>query len=125
MRFHAQGSKTDTHVDSVGRTRTYRAPELDAFPSLDSRVSQKYDVWSLGCVFLEFISCHLVGYKATRGDEKHFDGDPGQGYETFNTTRVVEDFTAGGGVEDKYFIHKRGKHVAEVKESAKNVSVTL
>lgn len=125
MRFHAQGSETDTLVDSVGRTRTYRAPELDVVPSPDSRVSQKYDVWSLGCVFLEFVSCHLVGYKATRGDDKHFDGDSGQGYETFDTTRVVEDFTAGGWFEDKYFIHKRGQKVAEVKKSVKDVSVTL
>ncbi|KAL2277521.1 hypothetical protein FJTKL_15437 [Diaporthe vaccinii] len=120
MRFHAQGSETDTLVGSVGRTRTYRAPELDVFLSPDSRVSQKYDVWSLGCVFLEFVSCHLVGYKATRGDEKHFDGDSGQGYETFDTTRVVEDFTAGGWFEDKYFIHKTGEKAAEVKESVKD-----
>ncbi|KAK2616004.1 hypothetical protein N8I77_002724 [Diaporthe amygdali] len=116
MRFHAQGSETDTLVDRVGRTRTYRAPELDFFPSSDSRVSQKYDVWSLGCVFLELISCHLVGYKATRGDEKHFDDESGRGYETFSTTRVVEDFA----YEDKYFIHKRGERTAEVKQSVKD-----
>lgn len=121
MRFHAQGSKTDTLVDRVGRTRTYRAPELDDFPSSDSRVSQKYDVWSLGCVFLEFISSHLVGYKATRGEKKHFEDDCGQGYETFNTTRVVEDST----YEDKYFIHKKGERTAEVKQSVKDVSVRL
>lgn len=118
MRFHAPGSKTDTHVDRVGRTMTYRAPELDDFPSFDSRVSQKYDIWSLGCVFLEFISCYLVGYEATRGDEIHFDDGSGQRYETFNTTRVVEDST----YEDKYFIHK-GERTAEVKQSVIDVSV--
>lgn len=128
MRFHEQGSKTETLVHSVGRTRTYRAPELDEVLSHNIRISQKYDVWSLGCVFLELISCHLVGCKATRGDEihgkpeRHFEDDDGQRYETFDTTRVVEDFTVGKGFEDKYFV-SRGE-TREVKKSVINVSVT-
>lgn len=124
MRFHAQGSNTETLVHNVGRTKTYRAPELDAFPSTDSRISQEYDMWSLGCVFLEFISCHLVGYRATRGDEKYFEGDGGKGYETFSTTRIVEDFTYGRCFEDKFFIHKAGAKLAEIKVSVTNVSAT-
>ncbi|KAG8168310.1 hypothetical protein KVR01_003999 [Diaporthe batatas] len=126
MRFHEQGSKTETLVHSVGRTRTYRAPELDAVLSHNIRISQKYDVWSLGCVFLEFISCHLVGYNATRGayderqerHENYFEGDDGQRYETFDTTRVVEDRKVIGGFEDKYFVSK--EKVATVKESVTN-----
>lgn len=122
MRFHAPGSETETLAHSVGRTKTYRAPELDAFSSRDSRISQKYDVWSLGCVFLEIVSCHLVGYQATRGDQKYFDGDAGQVYEAFNTTRIVEDFTVGEGSEDKYFIHKGAAQTTEIKVSVTNVS---
>ncbi|KAF5013348.1 hypothetical protein FDECE_651 [Fusarium decemcellulare] len=43
-----------------GYSPTYRAPEFD----LETSVGRAYDVWSLGCVFLEFITWMLYGYEA-------------------------------------------------------------
>ncbi|KAF7531118.1 hypothetical protein G7054_g9174 [Neopestalotiopsis clavispora] len=56
FREQSQGSRP------LGWSMTYRAPELD----LQYKTSRKYDVWSLGCVSLEFISWFLLGFDATR-----------------------------------------------------------
>ncbi|KXH63942.1 protein kinase domain-containing protein [Colletotrichum salicis] len=57
-RYHA--SLTKSRVMRVdGYTGTYRAPEID----LGSPISPKYDIWSLGCVFLEFCIWYLLGYE--------------------------------------------------------------
>lgn len=113
MRFHAEGSNKDTTTGRIGCTRTYRAPEV----MLMQRVSQKYDVWSLGCVFLEFISCYLVGYEATRGVS--FKGIDGRDYQSFDTVRLEEDYIDPGIPEDKYFLYKPGVHKVEVKTSVR------
>lgn len=42
----------------MGNTPTYRAPELDIMK--DS--TPKYDIWSLGCVLLEFVVWYLCGW---------------------------------------------------------------
>lgn len=49
---------TDTRsaVDMRGGTKTYRPPEVETELGLGSR---SFDIWSLGCVFLEFL-CWLV-----------------------------------------------------------------
>ncbi|KAJ3537422.1 hypothetical protein NM208_g6320 [Fusarium decemcellulare] len=43
-----------------GYSPTYRAPEFD----LKLPVGRAYDIWSLGCVFLEFITWMLYGHEA-------------------------------------------------------------
>lgn len=101
----------------IGGTGTYRAPEVAAMSG--RHVSQKYDVWSLGCVFLEFISCHLVGYNATRG--YYFQGDDGWDCQSFSVIRFMEDPIEWGFPEDKYFLYKPGLQEAEVKESVRQV----
>ncbi|KAG8160736.1 hypothetical protein KVR01_009000 [Diaporthe batatas] len=115
MRFHAEGSNEATTIGRIGGTRTYRAPEVTFMSG--KRVSQKYDVWSLGCVFLVFISCHLVGYDATR--KEYFRGDDGRDYQSFDTVRFMEDFIELGAREDKYFLYKPGLQEAEVKSSVR------
>ncbi|RYP05076.1 hypothetical protein DL765_009955 [Monosporascus sp. GIB2] len=42
-------------------TPTYRAPEYELAP-MGGRVSRSYDIWSLGCVYLEFITWYLEGW---------------------------------------------------------------
>jgi serine/threonine protein kinase len=42
----------------VANTLTYRPPECDAQPSI---IRQPYDIWCLGCVYLEFVSWLLGG----------------------------------------------------------------
>lgn len=118
MRFHAEGSNTETTMERIGGTITYRAPEVAV--TFNKHVSQGYDVWSLGCVFLEFISCHLIGYNATRG--QHFVGDDGRDYQSFDTVRLVEDCSKSGYRENKFFFHNEVSQEAEVKQSVRLVS---
>jgi serine/threonine protein kinase len=63
-RYHTQISRSKVrHSHVEGYTRVYRPPEMD----LDTKViSQKYDIWSLGCVYLEFCIWYLKGFKAVR-----------------------------------------------------------
>ncbi|KAK0710366.1 hypothetical protein B0T21DRAFT_376483 [Apiosordaria backusii] len=52
---HHTESRSDAKLG--GHTKTYRPPELE----LPQSVSRSVDIWSLGCVFLEFISWMVLG----------------------------------------------------------------
>lgn len=55
-RFHR--SESNTLFENVGVSRTYRPPEYD----IANMVSQRYDIWALGCVLLEFVTWYLLGW---------------------------------------------------------------
>ncbi|KAH7018990.1 hypothetical protein EDB80DRAFT_699630 [Ilyonectria destructans] len=58
--FNSILSKSHVKASNVnGYTGTYEPPDRQ----LDDEVTQKYDTWSLGCVFLEFVSWFLLGYE--------------------------------------------------------------
>jgi serine/threonine protein kinase len=58
-RYHTKFSRSLVHRSQIdGCTQTYRPPELD----MGCGISQLYDIWSLGCVFLEFCIWYLQGY---------------------------------------------------------------
>ena len=59
-RFHGTMSVSNSNVENVGFTGTYRAPEYDIY----KKVSQSYDIWTLGCVILEFATWYLLGWEA-------------------------------------------------------------
>ncbi|KAL0935741.1 protein kinase domain-containing protein, partial [Colletotrichum truncatum] len=64
-RYHS--SLTKSRVMRVdGYTGTYRAPEID----LGSPISSKYDIWSLGCVFLDFCIWYLLGYDEVKNFQR-------------------------------------------------------
>ncbi|KAI0095945.1 hypothetical protein F4814DRAFT_435500 [Daldinia grandis] len=46
----------------IGFSPTYRAPELDIKGTIDSA----YDIWSLGCVFLELLTWMLYGWEGVK-----------------------------------------------------------
>ncbi|OTA69478.1 kinase-like protein [Hypoxylon sp. EC38] len=50
----------NAETSRISCTPTYRAPEYD-LPLPNRQVSRAYDVWSLGCVFLEFTTWFLSG----------------------------------------------------------------
>lgn len=50
------GKNLDT--ERLAHTKTYRAPEFD----VEDFIQLNYDVWSLGCLFLEFITWVLLGW---------------------------------------------------------------
>lgn len=58
--------------DKVARTPTYMAPELD----VKKGSTPRYDIWSFGCVLLEFTAWYLCGYSEV---------------EDFSTKRANED----------------------------------
>ncbi|KAK1584940.1 kinase domain-containing protein [Colletotrichum navitas] len=64
-RYHSRLTRSRVlRVD--GFTGTYRAPEID----LGDLISSKYDIWSLGCVFLEFCVWYLLGPEAIAAFER-------------------------------------------------------
>ncbi|KAJ4005493.1 hypothetical protein NW766_011042 [Fusarium irregulare] len=103
MRFHSSIDTEYTRIRNVGYSRTYRPPEMDA--SRATQVSQKYDIWTLGCVFLEFITWHLLGPDAVRpskeGCGRGFVAPDGQVREDFGTSRLRDDNTVVR--HDKFF----------------------
>lgn len=106
-RYHSQTSKSfvpRSHLD--GCSWAYRPPELD----IDEKISQKYDIWSLGCVFLEFCVWYLQG-----------DNEVG----IFFLERQDEDIPTYERVKvDKFFnieTSKDGQRTPHVKEAVEKV----
>ncbi|KAM7216465.1 hypothetical protein V8F06_008178 [Rhypophila decipiens] len=57
-------------TDSISYTPSYRPPECD-HPDKEVEIqSGTYDTWSLGCVYLEFITWYLGGWKSVLEFEK-------------------------------------------------------
>ncbi|KAF9634155.1 CMGC/CDK protein kinase [Lasiodiplodia theobromae] len=56
-RFHGRDSKTEHPPHHVVGSPTYEPPEC----RLQQPVSRKYDIWSLGCLYIEFITWLLKG----------------------------------------------------------------
>lgn len=63
------------HTDMVPHTKTYRPP-----PSPDGLIGFNYDIWCLGCLFLDFITWFLKGrtaveefsdFRENEGDDPH------------------------------------------------------
>ncbi|CZR52313.1 uncharacterized protein PAC_02190 [Phialocephala subalpina] len=69
-RFH--GTQSKSHFENVAVSATYRPPEFD----VAMMVSQGFDIWSLGCVLLEFVTWYLLG---------------GAGVEKFSSDRAKDD----------------------------------
>lgn len=86
-RFH--GTRSKSHVESVAVSPTYRPPEFD----IASIVSQSFDIWSLGCVLLEFVTWYLLG---------------GEGVDKFSKKRITDDERQIR--EDVFFNFVRIKH---------------
>lgn len=56
--FHRQQSKTVGKSAVSGFTDTYKAPEYDT----SEGISQKYDIWSFGCILMQFVVWYLHGW---------------------------------------------------------------
>ncbi|EEU35231.1 uncharacterized protein NECHADRAFT_19162, partial [Fusarium vanettenii 77-13-4] len=90
--FNSAHSRSKVQQGQIqGFSGTYRPPDLHIE---DQPISQNYDVWSLGCVFLEFVSWFLLGH-----DEAVF---------TFADERL-RDEPKGTIEEDTFFIFENGQ----------------
>jgi serine/threonine protein kinase len=97
------------HVHSY--TPTYRAPECDLakYEPEEGLVSPAYDIWCLGCVFLEFVTWYLQGWHGPKG----VDG--------FSTRRKEESLISELK-EDNYFHMAQDSRTAVLKSSVTEVS---
>jgi serine/threonine protein kinase len=70
-RFHQEHSVRREYRNGNGlsATLTYRAPEAD----LDQKVSCSWDLWPLGCLYLEFLTWLLQGWNEVDkfSEERH------------------------------------------------------
>lgn len=92
----AEPPKFHLKVNSIKHTKTYRAPEYE----VSDDISLKFDVWCLGCVFLELITWALLGEK---GVEAFLDARSSER----NDAKV--DPSKGALTEDTFF-KKVAKH---------------
>jgi len=60
-RFHRKESSKETKPRGLGYSKTSRAPEMD----LEKPISRSYDIWALGCLYLEFVTWFVRGFKGT------------------------------------------------------------
>jgi serine/threonine protein kinase len=116
MRFHSDATTSFTYANQVDLSTTYRPPEVDKRKG--ARVSQKYDIWTLGCVYLEFITWHLLGCDAVY--RRSFRAADQKEFESFSTVRLSDDEKRHGMEEDKFFNSTRLGQA--VKPSVKRVS---
>lgn len=87
---------TGVKVNSVVHTKTYRPPEHDT----EERLLPNFDIWCLGCLYLDFITWAIVGW---------------EGVESFGTERMGEghdqEFTeALGEIKEDTFFKKTAKY---------------
>lgn len=55
--FHKLATRSEVRAELVTGSPTYEPPEL----KLHSKISRAYDIWSLGCLYLEFITWLVCG----------------------------------------------------------------
>ena len=58
-RFHSDGTKSYFTHKEITATLTYRPPECDME---GCTISRSFDIWSFGCVLLEFMAWYLGGW---------------------------------------------------------------
>ena len=101
-RFHKLESRSNVDPASISGSPTYMPPECE----LRSPVSRAYDIWSLGCIFLECITWLLRGR---------------EGVEEFARFRSVNV----GDLQDDKFYTVQGYKSTKVRSAVLRPSVTL
>jgi serine/threonine protein kinase len=110
--FHETGA---TRVDrGAPRTLTYQSPELETH----DHVSQSNDIWSLGCVLLEFVTWYLLGDEGLKiFDESRFESR----FET-ELYGFITDAYFSLHVDENELIGQKQRFVARPKLAVLNVS---
>lgn len=107
--FHTRNSEK-VKASQTGRSKTHRAPEYDG-----TEVTASADLWSFGCILLEFLVWYQHGingvkkFSTARSDEERGKGD------------LNEDYT-----EDKFFMRCPGtEHPFKVKNAVSRMIESL
>jgi serine/threonine protein kinase len=94
---HSLQSKTNHR--EVPNTLTYRPPECDLPHSV---IRQTYDIWCLGCVYLEFVTWLLGGHELVlKFGRSRSIGDYFRRYATIDTFYEVEKDPDAHGIRAK------------------------
>ncbi|KAI8625090.1 kinase-like domain-containing protein [Xylariaceae sp. FL1651] len=133
-RFHSDNTVNNTTFSDRGMSMTYRAPEVNV--TVMEEESQAYDVWSLGCMFLEFMVWYHLGYHAlghpadvkakqtnkTARNGDHYLNERGEECQSFRRARIYDDHWYA---EDKFFnvLPAQDGPTAEVKASVIKVKL--
>lgn len=59
-RLHTKISRSNQDPKTLEKTATYRAPEFD---TRQGKISRACDIFSLGCMFSEFVTWYLLGWE--------------------------------------------------------------
>jgi serine/threonine protein kinase len=65
--YSTNHSRSYKHKSRVATSMSYRPPECDL---KDGQIGQSYDIWTLGCLYLEFITWLLGGWGLVKEFEK-------------------------------------------------------
>jgi hypothetical protein len=100
--IHGENSRSNVPNANLSTTMTYRSPECDV---AGAHISRAFDIWTLGCVFLEVIAWALGGHSMRKGfsDSRCTTG-------IFAKTRTYFDIIQGEGD----FVFKVKDQVIEV-----------
>lgn len=84
MAFHGEKTRSDIDAKHITGSPSYEPPEL----RLRSKISRAFDLWSLGCLYLEFATWLVCGWKQL---------------ERFPVAREMREATAPEIVDDTFF----------------------
>ncbi|KAK6206902.1 protein kinase [Colletotrichum tabaci] len=100
-RFHRDITKSKDNARGLGVSLTYKAPEVDVV----DRVSQAYDLWTMGLLLLEFVTWYLKGW---------------EGVDEFSKNRSKDDVGNEFSMDTFYNLGtQNGRTVAILKPSVK------
>jgi serine/threonine protein kinase len=107
-RFHGRDSRSKVNPDTVFSSPTYEPPEC----KLRRPVSRAYDIWSLGCLYLEFITWLLKGSAEIEGFSEYRGRDASTGINDDNFFTIIIDPTRGhdAAVRDQVIAWTNGLH---------------
>lgn len=79
-RFHGRDSRSKVNPETITFTSTYEPPEV----KIGKAVSREYDIWSLGCLYLEFATWLLKGFQAIEKEFVDCRLEPHDGLDAFH-----------------------------------------
>ncbi|KAF2030943.1 kinase-like protein, partial [Setomelanomma holmii] len=99
--FHSKHSRSHVRRSAVGGiTDTYKAPEYDVSPT----VSPQYDIWSFGCILLQFVVWYMRGWR---------------GVDDFSMARSAESRGSGAPIATDIFFGLEPSGTSRFKARAK------
>lgn len=106
--FHREQTTRVFKEGVAGVTLTYMAPEYD----LNKHVHRSYDIWSLGCVYLEFATWAIMGGQAVlefgKSREKEMDARKNLNFDQFYGLKRARRGAQQAGAEVKKCVVKVG-----------------